>query len=87
MILFLCGTVHVLLLLVENILVKVFVRGPFFLLLDHVLSFGGVTLLGPGCVWGVASGTQHWAMWSNGYQRTFKPTKPLKPKYKNHDNV
>ena len=39
-----------------------------------------------GCVWGVASGTQHWVTWFNGYRRTFKPTKPLKPKSKNHDN-
>ena len=56
------------------------------MLLGHVLFTGGVTLLGLSCVWGVASRTQHWATWSNGYQRTFKPTKPLKPKSKNHDN-
>ena len=54
--------------------------------LTHVLSVGLVTLLGSGCVQGVASGTQHWATWSNGYRRIFKPTKPLKPKSKNHDN-
>ena len=60
--------------------------GDLFRLLSHMLSIGLVTLLGSGSVWGVASETQHWAMWSNGYRCTFKPTKPLKPKSKNHDN-
>ena len=60
--------------------------GGLFRLLGHVLSAGLVTLLGPSCVWGVAFGTQHWATWSNGYQHIFKPTEPLKPKSKNHDN-
>ena len=60
--------------------------GGLFWMPSHVWSVGGITLLDLGFFWGVASGTQHWAMWSNGYQRTFKPTKPLKPKYKNHDN-
>ena len=55
-------------------------------MLGHVWSVGGMTLLGPGSVWGVASETQHWAMWSNSYQRIFKPTKLLKPKSENHDN-
>ena len=58
----------------------------FFHLLGHVLSVGGVTLLGPGCVWRVVSGTQYWATWSNDYWHTFKPTKPLKSKSKNHNN-
>ena len=49
-------------------------------------SVGGMTLLGLGSVRGVVSRTQHWATWSNGYQRIFKPTKPLKSKSKNHDN-
>ena len=62
------------------------VFGGLFSELTHVLSVGLVTLLGPGCVQGVASETQHWAMWSNGYRRIFKPTKPLKPKSKNDDN-
>ena len=56
------------------------------MLLGHMLSVGGVTLLGPSCDWGVVSRTQHWATWSNGYWCTFKLTKPLKPKSKNHDN-
>ena len=58
----------------------------FFRLPSHVLSVGGMTLLGPGSFWGVASGTQHWATWSNDYRYIFKPTKLLKPKSKNHDN-
>ena len=58
----------------------------FFHLLGHVLSVGGVTLLGLGCVWRVVSGTQYWAMWSNDYWHTFKPIKPLKSKSKNHNN-
>ena len=49
-------------------------------LLGHVLSTGLVTLPGLGCVWGVTSGTQHWATWSNGYQRIFRFTKCIKPK-------
>ena len=49
-------------------------------------SIGGITLLGSSSFLGVASETQHWATWSNDYQRIFKPEKPLKPKYKNHDN-
>ena len=57
-----------------------------FRLLGHVLFVGLVTLLGPGCVWGVMSETQHWATWSNGYQRIFRPTKSLMLKFKNHDN-
>ena len=44
-------------------------------------SVGGMTLLGPGSFWGVASEIQHWATWSNGYWRIFKLTKS-----KNHDN-
>ena len=60
--------------------------GGLFSELDYVLSARGVTLLGPSCVWGVAFGTQHWATWSNGYQRTFKLTKPLKLNSNNHDN-
>ena len=62
------------------------VFGGLFLELGHVSSVGLVTLLGPGCVQEGASGTQHWATWSNGYWRIFKPTKPLKLKSKNHDN-
>ena len=58
----------------------------FFSVLGHMSSAGGVTLLGLSCVWGVASKTQHWVTWSNGYRRNFKPIKPLKPKSKNHDN-
>ena len=65
-------------------MIKLF--GSLFSELGHVLSARGVTLLGPGCVWGVAFGTQHWATWPNGYWHTFKPTKPLKPKSKNYDN-
>ena len=61
--------------------------GGLFQLPSHVWSVGGMTLLGRGFFWGVTSGTQHWATWSNGYRRTFKPTKPSKPKSKNHDNV
>ena len=61
------------------------VRGPFRLP-SHVWFVGGMTLLGPGSFWGVASGTQHWATWSNGYWRIFKPTKSLRPKSKNYDN-
>ena len=49
-------------------------------------SVGGITLLGSSSFWGVAPRTQHWATWSNGYLRIFKPTKSLKPKSKNHDN-
>ena len=30
------------------------------MLLGHMLSAGGVTLLGLSCVWGVVSRTQHW---------------------------
>ena len=60
--------------------------GSLFLLPSHVWSVGGMTLLGPSSFWGVASGTQHWVTWSNGYRCIFKPTKPLKPKSKNHDN-
>ena len=56
------------------------------MLLGHMLSAGGVTLLGLSCVWGVVSRTQHWATWSNGYRRIFKPTKSLRLKSKNHDN-
>ena len=56
-----------------------------FQLFGHVLFTGLVTLLGSSSVWGVASGTQQWATWSNNYRRTFKPTKPLKPKSKNYD--
>ena len=54
---------------------------------SHVWSVGRITLLGPGSFWGVASGTQHWATWSNGYRRIFfKPIKSLKLKSKNRDN-
>ena len=60
--------------------------GGLFLVLNHVSFARGVTLLGLSCVWGVASRTQHWATWSNGCRRIFKPTKPLKPKSKNLDN-
>ena len=64
--------------------------GPLFggliRLPNYVWSVGGITLLGSGSFWGVASGTRHWATWSNDYRCIFKPTKPLKPKSKNHDN-
>ena len=60
--------------------------GDLFQLPNHVWSVGGMTLLGPGSFWGVASGTQYWVTWSNGYWHTFKPTKSLKPDSKNHDN-
>ena len=60
--------------------------GGLFRLPSHVWSVGGMTILGLGSFWGVASRTQHWAMWSNGYQRIFKPTKSLRSKSKNHDN-
>ena len=73
---FLCG--H------NNICLYVF--GGLFRLPSHVWSIEMMTVLGLGSVRGVVSGTQHWAMWSNGYWRFFKPTKPLKPKSKNHDN-
>ena len=62
------------------------VFGGLFWLFGHVLSTGLVTLLGPGSVWGVVSGTQYWATWSNSYRHIFKPTKPLKTKSKNHNN-
>ena len=45
-----------------------------------------MTLLDPGSFWGVASGTQHWATWSNDYRYIFKPTKSLRPKSMNHDS-
>ena len=60
--------------------------GGLFRMPNHMWSVGGITLLGPSSFWGVAFGTQHWATWSNGYRHTFKPTRSLKPKYKNHDN-
>ena len=47
--------------------------GPFFVARPHVVFWkGDFAMLG--LVWGVVSGTQHWAMWSNGYWCTFKPT-------------
>ena len=61
------------------------VRGPFSVARPRVVRWRG-DLARPGFVWGVVFGTQHWATWSNGYQRTFKPTKLLKPRSKNHDN-
>ena len=61
------------------------VFGGLFRLFGHVLSTGLVTLLGPGSVWGVVSGTQYWAIWSNSYRHIFKLTKPLKTKSKNHN--
>ena len=69
----------------KKILSKV-VFGGLFRLPSHVWSVGGMTLLDPGSFWKVASGTQHWITWSNGYRRIFKPTKSLRPKSKNHDN-
>ena len=60
--------------------------GGLFRMPNHMWSVGGITLLGPGSFWGVVFRTQHWATWSNGYRRTFKPTRSLKPKSKNHDN-
>ena len=61
------------------------VRG-LFQLSSHVWFIEKMTLLDPGSFWGVASGTQHWIMWSDGYQCIFKSTKSLRPKSKNHDN-
>ena len=54
--------------------------GGLFLMPSHVWSVGGIILLGPGSFWGVASGTQHWATWSNGYWRIFQAYKIIKAK-------
>ena len=41
--------------------------GGLFWMPSHMWFVWGIILLGLSSFWGIASGTQHWVMWSNGY--------------------